>query len=406
MEMHQDSYPSFTINSDFDSSDFNRRYLGVTSSISEAVYATFFRSHQSLPGNKTDPLPPHYKTILLPVEILSEIFLSAVHNNPESQGMLMLVCWRWRRIMLSTPGIHSKLKIQRWTEEKDVLEFLPGKSRLDVIVDIYDLENDYDPDYFKDPDHFYASFMAASQAASIWRSIQFTSIPPPEKYAALQILQPLRRLESFKLARGCNLGNFLVPLMIAITTSANPRLTVVEVADSDAALYLLQPTHFHMFSCLTTLRVICKRMESPVDILPHLKQLNTFEAHHLFLPIYPSDADLPLIYTLHDLHLKAVSVQWMAGQTFPALQKCSIIFPHHIGTITVQHVTMPSCSILSYDFNDLGPLMQFNLPPLVRLDMKSGQCTNLEGQPSTCKCVAHSFNQYTEPDLLASTSQM
>jgi hypothetical protein len=284
----------------------------------------------------------------------------------------MLVCRRWRGIMLSTPGIHSKLKIGERTKERHVMKFLQRRSRLDVNVHINYLG------YFN-PDKFYASFMAASKAASRWRSIEFTSIPPPEKYKDLQILQPLQGLESFKLAQGCNLGNFLVPLMVAITTSVNPRLTIVEVADSDAALYLLQPTHFHMFSCLTTLRLICKRMGSPVDILPHLPQLKTFEAHHLFLPNYPSGADLPLIHTLHDLHLKSVSVQWMAGQTFPALRQCTIIFPHHVDTITVQHVTMSSCSILTYDFNDLGPLIQFHLPPLVRLDLKSGQCTNSRG---------------------------
>ena len=126
--------------------------------------------------------------------------------------------------------------------------------------------------------------MAASQAASRWRSIEFISLPPPEEYDDLRILQPLKRLESFKLALGCNLGNFLVPLMTAITPTATPRLTAVEVADSDAILYLVQPTHIHRFSCLTTLRLICRRMESPVEILPYLQQLKTFEEHHLPSP--------------------------------------------------------------------------------------------------------------------------
>ena len=103
METYQDSYPSFNMNSDVDLSDFKR---GVTSSsISEAVYATFFRSHQLLPGNQTDPLPPHNGTHLLPVEIVSEIFLYTVQGDQRSQGKLMLVCRRWRSIMLSTPGI-------------------------------------------------------------------------------------------------------------------------------------------------------------------------------------------------------------------------------------------------------------------------------------------------------------
>ena len=107
-------------------------------------------------------------------------------------------------------------------------------------------------------------------------------------------------------------------------------------------------------------------MQNPVDILPHLHKLETFEAHHLFLPIYSPGIDLPMIQTFHVLRLKSVSVQWMANQIFPALEECSIIFPQHAEDIQAVH--MPSCSILKYDSNNLGALEYFNLHPLARLE--------------------------------------
>jgi hypothetical protein len=71
------------------------------------------------------------------------------------------------------------------------------------------------------------------------------------------------------------------------------------LADPVAVLYLVQPTCLHITHSLTTLKIqLSKRMDSPVDILPHLQRLEIFEARHLCLPFYPPDASLPLIHTL------------------------------------------------------------------------------------------------------------
>jgi hypothetical protein len=209
--------------------------------------------------------------------------------------------------------------------------------------------------------------MAAAEAASRWRSLALLSLPPPEEYKDLQIIHPLQHLESFKLAASCKLGNFLEPLLKAIITTVTPRFTVMEVFHPDAALYLLQPAHFQIFSSLTTLRLICRRMQNPVDVLPSLHKLEIFEAHHLFLPIYPPGVDLPLTQTLRVLHLKAVSVQWMAGQIFPALEECSIIFPHHSDAI--HSVDMPSCLNLKYHSNNLSTLEHFHISTLDKLEI-------------------------------------
>ena len=282
----------------------------------------------------------------------------------------MLVCRYWRDIMLSTPGIHSQLTINRWTRKEDVERF-GRRWLLDVIIDM--------SDKFLGPRHvdFHKSFMAAAEAASRWRSLAIHSLPPPGEYKDLQIMHPLEHLESFKLAARCDLGNFLEPLITAITTTITPRFTVLEIFRPDAALNLVRSAHFQIFSSLTTLRLICQRMQNPVDILPSLHKLEIFQAHHLSLPIYPLGVDLPLTQTLRDLQLKCVSIQWMTGQTFTALEKFSIIFPQHANAI--QSVSMPSCSALKYDSNNLGALEHFQFSRPDKLEVICGESRKWSG---------------------------
>jgi len=316
------------------------------------------------------------KADLIPVEILSEIFLLTVQDRPYSRQFLMLVCRRWHAIMLSTPGIRSQLTIRRATQKEVVQAFVQGtKTRLDLRVDMNDETDGSD----FNPENFLACFKAAARAASRWTSLNLISPPPLGDCTELRIWQPLVHLESFKVAHG--FGGFLGLVMTAIRRSASPNLTSIEVGDSVAVLYLVQPAGLHITHFLTTLKIhLSKGVDSPVDILPHLLRLEVFEARHLCLPFYPPDASLPLIHTLRDLHLKSVSVQWMAGHVFPALETCHITFPRHVDTIQAfQPVTIPSCNFLTYNSNDLHPLTYFYQPQLSQLDVKSGQWNTRRG---------------------------
>jgi len=320
-------------------------------------------------------LPPS-KANLIPVEILSKIFLLIVQDWSAYQEGLMLVCRRWHAIMLSTPGIHSRLTIRRATQKEVVQAFVQRtKTRLDVRVDMNDETDGSD----FNPKNFLACFMAAAQAASRWTSLNLISPPPLGKYTGLRIWQPLVQLEFFKVARG--FGGFLEPLMTAIRSTTSPNLTSIEVEDSVAIPYLVQPAGVYITHSLTTLKIrLSKRMGSPVYILPHLHRVEVFEARNLCLPFYPPDTSLPLHNTLRSLYLKSVSVQWMAGHVFPALETCRITYPHHVDTIhALQAVTMPSCTSLTYNSNDLHPLTHFYLPPLSRLDVESGQWNTWRG---------------------------
>jgi len=341
------------------------------------VPSTLFERDHLLPWDKTYHSPRGPTAHRFPVEVFSEIFLYTVQDDRHSQTKLMLVCRHWYDIMLSTPGVHSQLRIYGWTEKKDVERF-GRRWLLDVTVNIRDIpvvDPWGEPNF--NPVESYACFMAAAEAASRWRSLVLLSLPPPGEYKDLKLLQPLQHLELFKLAASCELGNLLEPLVTTITTTVTPRFTVMEVFHPDAALHFVQSAHFQNFSSLTTLRLICRRMQNQVDILPSLHKVEIFEAHHLSLPIYSPAVDLPLTQTLRVLHLKSVSVQWMAGRIFPALEECSIIFPHHADVL--QSVHMPSCSILKYDSNNLRTLERFHHPPLARLEVKCGQWRTWRG---------------------------
>ena len=255
------------------------------------------------------------------------------------------------------------------TQRKEVEAVIRGnRSLLDVTVDT-NIET-YGQRFVARK--FHESFMAAAQAASRWRSFEIVSPPPRGEYEYLQTLRPMQHLESFKLSSGCGVGNFLEPLMTAITSIATPRLTVIEVADPDVVLYLRQPAFPRVLHSVRSLVIqLSEKMDSSVDILPHLERLEVLEAHRLRFPIYPPDTHLPLTQTLHSLHLKCVSVQWIAERDFPHLEQCSIIFPHYADTI--RFVNMPSCSSLKYDSNNLGAIRHFKLPPLAKLEVICGQ---------------------------------
>ena len=92
--------------------------------------------------------------------------------------------------------------------------------------------------------------MTTAEAASRWRPLVLVSFLPSGEYKDLKTTHPLQHLESFKIAAGCNLGNVLEPLITAITTTATPLFTVMELFHPDTELYLMRPAHFHFFSCL------------------------------------------------------------------------------------------------------------------------------------------------------------
>ena len=330
------------------------------------------------------------RTRALPVEILSEIFLLVSQFPGDKRWnwrVLMLVCRHWNAVVLSTPGLHSQLTIRRATQKEVVQAFIRGrKTRLDVIVDMNDEGDGSD----FNAENFHACFMAAIQAAPRWSSLNLISPPSHGEYKDLQILQRLTHLESLM---ACSFGELLEQLMAAISKNAFPNLTAMGLTGPATILCLVQTPRSHIYHSLTTLKILLfKWMDSPVDILPHLHRLETLEACRLCIPFYWPGSPLPLIHTLRFLYLKSTSIQWMAGHTFPALEKCRIIFPRHSDTThAFQPVTLPSCSFFLYHSNNLHPITHLHLPSLDTLDVRNAQWNVWRGNPqlaSLCPIIA------------------
>ena len=360
------------------------------------------------------PMPPHAvhrfgatnKAHLIPVEIYSEIFLLTLQEpymefvqeqySVQDRNNLMLVCRRWYAIMLSTPGIPSVLRIGESTKIEIVQVSIQRRRwLLDLIIN----PDAQIPEEGFNVDEFHGCLTTAIEAASRWRSLELLSFPLLGEYKGLHIIQPLEKLESFTLWEGCDLGDFFEPLMTALTTTTTSHLTHMYLGNIDAIHYLMQPACLHIFCSLRSLSIQqSQRMETPVNILPYLPRLEMFMAWHLHLPIYPPDASLPLVQTLQILELQSVSVQWMAGRTFPALSHCGVTFPHYASTLTLQPVSMPFCQSLQYSSNDLSPLRSFHHGLLSDLRVTCGQWNVRRGNLQLvlmCPFVAASAQQLT-----------
>jgi hypothetical protein len=209
------------------------------------------RRPRILPLGPVYPFAHPAKVHLIPVEILSEIFVIVMQTEQSYQVNLMLVCLHWYAVMLSTPGIHSTLRIRKATQKEVIQSFLQARPRwlMDVIVDMNDVEdgNDFNAD------DFHACFMAAAQAASRWRFLSLISPPPHGDFRSLQISQPLKQLVSFKLAQGFGISVDL--LMTAINGTATPHFTTMELDDPVAVPFVVQPAWLDISPSLVTLKI-------------------------------------------------------------------------------------------------------------------------------------------------------
>ena len=89
-------------------------------------------------------------------------------------------------------------------------------------------------------------------------------------------------------------------LLCILGTTASEELTTFEI-NSANVISLLVPTYSSIFRSIKVLCLETPELSEPVDLIPHLGQLETFTASHLCLFACPLDVDLPLIYTLHHL---------------------------------------------------------------------------------------------------------
>ena len=165
----------------------------------------------------------------------------------------------------------------------------------------------------------------------------------------------MNRFTTFKVKSTCETSPLLNGLLHILGTTAGSELTTVEI-NSPNVITFLAPAYPSIFQSIKDLSLNTPGIPAPVDLLPHLHQLEKFTASHISFPIYQSDVNLPFIHTLRYLTLRAVSIQWMSGRTFHVLEYCTLIFPLHRNTLHTFSSTLPNCKHLTFQGSPLDIL--------------------------------------------------
>jgi hypothetical protein len=137
---------------------------------------------------------------------------------------------------------------------------------------------------------------------------------------------------------------------------------------------------------LTTFIVNGQQLREPVDVLPHFKRLELLHAWHLPLPDYETTTHLPLVQTLHHLHLEATSIQWIGGREFGRLEHCVITLPQRHQSF--EPVGFPVCKDLAFDGHPLRTLGLIRVSSVEKLlirshDANKGRCNAFLAQIQT-----------------------
>ena len=285
----------------------------------------------------------------LPSELLQHILLNIINNASDPPFFLMRVSKLWYN---TVTGIWASLKLGTTTPKDSVT----GKMQrnqwfLDVVVD-----TEIDRGHLTLSEDAYQAIFAAMEATSRWRSLVLETFPAqadlPEDLVNRGLQRctnaVMNRLRTFKVKVPCEMSPLLNHLLCVLGTSASEELTIVEINCANIISFLV-PTYPSIFRSVIVLSLDASGLPNPVDLLPHLHQLKTLTASHLPLPVYHNDVDLPFVHTLRHLRLRSVSIQWMSGRTFHALESCAIIFPVHRHVLHTFCTTLPHCKVFSFE---------------------------------------------------------
>jgi hypothetical protein len=311
--------------------------------------------------------------------LLHQIFLIIIDETSGPPLVLMLVCKHWHAIVTSiwaslnlgtrTPmdAVTSKLERNQWL--------------LDIVVDTDSDRGDFTPS-----DGAFEAIFAAIEASSRWRSLVVKSFPAqadlPEDLVNRRLQRcsnaTMSRFTTFKIKSACETSPLLNGLLRILGTTASSELTTVEI-NSANVISFLAPAYPSMFHSVKVLSLDTPGIPNPVDLLPHLHQLETFTASHISFPIYHNDVDLPFIHTLRHLSLRAVSIQWMSGRTFHVLEDCTLIFPLHRHVLHTFSTTLPNCKHLTFQGYPLNILNGISAHKLTHLSVTCSGSFNGRG---------------------------
>ena len=330
----------------------------------------------------------------LPRELLHQILLIIIDNGGHSPLTLMRVSKLWYSIVT---GLWASLKLGTTTPSDAVTSKLKRNQwLLDVVVD-----TKVDRGHSTLSSDAYQAIFAAIEATPRWRSFIVESFPAqadlPEHLVTTGLQQcsgaVMSRLRTFKIKCSCEMSPLLERLLSILGTTASKELTTIEINSANMISFLV-PTYSSIFRFVQDLRLDTPRLDTPrlpnpVDLLPHLHQLVTFTASHLSFPDYPNDANLSLVHTLRHLSLRAVSIQWMSGRTFHALESCTLLFPLHGHVLHTFSTNLPNCNDLTFQGYPLDILNGISAQDLTRRTVKCACFETSEGTRQLYRFSSH-----------------
>ena len=271
-------------------------------------------------------------------------------------------------MITSIASLWSTLKVGTWTERERVATWSQRAYPKKVVIDT---QKDR-----KSPSKVpaFAALQDALTSTGQWHELTISSFPAEDVASQLgiQVSSVMNVLEVLHIAAGCVRSPSFTHLLNLVPVEA--PLCELRLRPPFASTHFLQPHWFLVLQNLTVLIVSGRDIDEPFELLPTFTQLQIFEADRLRLPFYDANTNLPLLYTLRKLQLRACSVQWMAGRQFPCLEECAILLPCHWEVVQQHEVQLPSCEKLTYHGHPMSTARHFHVPNMREMELKSDDC--------------------------------
>ena len=304
----------------------------------------------------------HNETInsYLPVELLKEIFLYSMEGNKTKSGQLAAVCRYWRSTIIGIPTLWSTLRVGTWTEREQITIWLQRGFPLKVVIDA---GRGGRPRLNTRP---FAALQDILATTDKWYELTISSFPSEYTGSQLdfQVARPMTLLKALSIGAAYVHSSFIERLLGLVPTS----LPELKLHPTSSVTVFLRPRWLPVLQNLTVFVVDGSNPLGQFDLLPALTQIKRLQLKSCIIPIYSSDADLPLVHTLQQLVLDHCTFSWMLGRTFKALKECHFFWPREgskdLSMYKGLQVDMPVCKTLKWKYNPVTFPAFFSCPNL------------------------------------------
>ena len=346
----------------------------------------------------------------LPTELLAEIFVIAITYHGQNPFDMIRVCRSWRVTIFGMARIWSHLTLRPSTA-KEYVEFVVERTKqvsLEVVINSN--RTMHSSHRCVGDEKQYGGMDLALKTMPRWRAVTVIAFPGEAEVmkaaeggeSAMTFDRPVEKLEVLKINGPCEMSPPFSQFLDTVTKTSTEKLTHVEIAAPNVICFLSEPCYRPFFSRLRYFKVDVREMKEPADILPFFENLEVLEAYRLNLAVYCHDRDLPLARTLKRMSIKIVPVQWMSGRTFPLLEDCTIVWPHHPETLHSHGgVDLPACTKFTYDDHLIEPMSEFRLPKLHKMVVRNEAWNKPRGSTQLASVWGESMNpQWLRPRVL------